>query len=202
METKKYTKQDLQELIEVLKRNGMLAIPTDTVYGLAIAATSSENYQTLVRAKGRPENKPFPLMVSSLEQLETLVEMDDRARRLVKKFMPGAVTFVFKRKPEMFAFLGEQDTLGIRMADDPWVHQIIDGLRTPIWLPSANRSGLETAVSSDMVVEQLAGRIDAYVEGACVGGRSSSVFDLTHKDVICLREGAISLADILEGENI
>ncbi|NLL74712.1 MAG: threonylcarbamoyl-AMP synthase [Erysipelothrix sp.] len=200
MDTLKYRKDDLNELVEILKDDGMVAIPTDTVYGLAIKASNSENYASLVKAKGRPENKPFPLMVSSYEQIEELVELDSRARNLMHKFMPGAVTFIFNRKESAFEFLGEQKTLGIRMADDPWVLSLIDQLESPIWLPSANVSGMETAISSDMVKEQLNGRIKAYVEGVCQGGRSSSVFDLTQKNIVCLREGDITLNDILEGE--
>lgn len=201
METRKYPKDDLETLVEIIKKDGMVAIPTDTVYGLAIQATSFDNYQSLVKAKGRPENKPFPLMVSSYEQIEELVELDSRSRNLMHKFMPGAVTFIFKRKATSFEFLGEQTTLGIRMADDPWVHELINSVGSPIWLPSANRSGEETAISSDMVVEQLDGRINAYVEGICEGGRSSSVFDLTQKNIVCLREGDITLEDILQGES-
>ena len=201
METRKYTKEDLNELVEIIKNDGMVAIPTDTVYGLAIKASDFDNYQTLIKAKGRPENKPFPLMVSSYEQIEALVELDDRSRRLMHQFMPGAVTFIFNRKETSFPFLEDQKTLGIRMADDPWVIELIEYVGSPIWLPSANRSGEPTAISSDMVVDQLNGRINGYVEGICSGGRSSSVFDLTQKNIVCFREGDISLDDILQGEN-
>lgn len=199
MDTIEYTKKDIDKLVSILKNDGLVAVPTDTVYGLAVKASDESNYKKLIHAKGRPENKPFPLMVSSYEQLESLVELDDRARHLMHTFMPGAVTFIFKRKEESFSFLKDQKTLGIRMADDEFIKELIDKLGSPIWLPSANLSGQETAVNSDMVVEQLDGRIDAYVKGVCLGGTSSAVFDIVNEDIVCLRKGDISLEDILRG---
>ncbi|QIK68961.1 threonylcarbamoyl-AMP synthase [Erysipelothrix sp. HDW6C] len=196
METKQFDKKEIDAIASTIKEGGLVAIMTDTVYGLAAHSGNDAMYQKLKDAKERPENKPFPLMVASEAQIEAVAELTDVQRHLMRTFMPGAVTFIFKRKEGVFDFLGDQKTLGIRMADDAWVHEIITKVGHPIWLPSANRSGLTTATSSDMVLEQLEGRISGVVIGNIDGGKSSSVFDLTGPEIVCLREGIITLEQI------
>ena len=201
METKRFEFKDIKAISQEIKAGGMVAIPTDTVYGLAISTQEDENYQKLVKAKGRPDNKPFPLMVSSFEQLESVAELSERDRHLVHTFMPGAVTFVFKRKKEVFSFLEAFDTIGIRMADDAWVQALIDIVGYPLWLPSANLSGYDTATSSDMVLEQMDGLINGVVLGKSKAQLSSSVFDLSGEEITVLRQGNISLEAIMEEVN-
>lgn len=198
METKVYTKSEIEEIASVIADGGLVAIATDTVYGLAASSKEPENYTKLKEAKERPETKPFPLMVSSLDQIESIAQIADREKHLIETFMPGAVTFIFNRKEGVFDFLGDQKTIGIRMADDPWVQSLINKVGNPVWLPSANRSGLDTALNSDMVLEQLSGRIEGVVEGVCTGGQSSSVFDLTQEKIVCLREGIIKLETVMK----
>ena len=195
MKTKQINKEDLNHLVEILSEGGLVAIPTDTVYGLAASSLEEKNYHHLIKAKGRPENKPFPLQVSSYEMIEGLCDLSDRDRHLMKTFMPGAITFIFKKKTESFPFL-KHDTLGIRMASDSWVWNIIDLLGKPIWLPSANRSGEPTALNSNMVLEQLDGLIEAVVLGETHVQESSTVIDLSSTEIKCLRAGKISLETI------
>lgn len=201
METKKYSKEDQGIISQEIKAGKLVAIPTDTVYGLAASCNDEANYAKLVKAKGRPENKPFPLMVSSLEQITEIAVVGSREKKLIEKFMPGAVTFVMKRKADAFEFLEGFDTIGIRMADDLWVQEMIAQSGSPIWMTSANRSGEATALNSDMVLEQLNGRIDGVVIGESDGLAPSSVFDLSGDTIKVLREGELSLETILEELN-
>ncbi len=201
METKKYSKEDQGIISQEIKAGKLVAIPTDTVYGLAASCNDEANYAKLVKAKGRPENKPFPLMVSSLEQITEIAVVGSREKKLIEKFMPGAVTFVMKRKADAFEFLEGFDTIGIRMADDLWVQDMIAQSGSPIWMTSANRSGEATALNSDMVLEQLDGRIDGVVIGESDGLSPSSVFDLSGDTIKVLREGELSLETILEELN-
>lgn len=198
MITKVYKKSEINEVSEQLKKGELVAIMTDTVYGLAASTHDEALYQKLIDVKHRPDTKPFPLMVASYEQIEAVAELEDWQRHLMHSFMPGAVTFIFKRKQGVFDFLGNQDTLGIRMADDAWVQELIGKLGHPLWLPSANISGMPTATSSAMVLEQLDGKIAGVIEGDIQGKISSSVFDLTGSQVVCLREGIVPLKAILE----
>lgn len=198
MDTRIYKKREIEDVAQRLKEGELVAIMTDTVYGLAASTHDSHLYQKLIDVKHRPDTKPFPLMVRSYDQIEDVADVEPWQRNLMHKFMPGAVTFIFKRKEGVFDFLGDQKTLGIRMADDVWVQELIDHVGYPLWLPSANVSGMPTATSSTMVLEQLNGKIAGVIEGNISGGISSSVFDLTGSQVVCLREGIIPLSIILE----
>lgn len=200
MNTVRLNKEAVDQIVSLLIEGGKVAIPTDTVYGLAIRSDQAVLYDDLKKTKGRPDSKPFPLMVGSIEQLDMLVEMDALTRYLVHAFMPGAVTFIFNKKAEVFPFLGTQTTLGIRMADDPWVQSLIVKLGVPIWLPSANLSGEETALNADMVLTQLDGLIEGVVLGEAQGKASSSVFDLTTPEIVQYREGPVSLEEIVEAK--
>lgn len=200
MKTIKFSKENTEEIAGLIKAGGLVAIMTDTVYGLAADSSQDYLYKKLKDVKERPDSKPFPLMVSSYDQIESLAILTDRDRRLMKKFMPGACTFIFNLKPGVFPFLKGQTTIGIRMADDPWVIDIINKVSAPIWLPSANLSGRDTALDSEMVLEQLDGLIEGVVIGESSGKMSSSVFDLSKDEIVCLREGPITLEEILKEE--
>lgn len=196
MLTQLLEKDNIERIVKILEEDGIVAIPTDTVYGLAIKSDSEALYKKLVRVKGRPEDKPFPLMVSSTQQLNQLVDMDPMTQHMVKHFMPGAITFIFKKKPSVFPFLKNQDTLGIRMADDLWVHSIIEKLGAPLWLPSANKSGDPTGTSSDEVYKNLKDEIEGIVIGESLKKTSSTVVDLSVFPYKILREGPITKEDI------
>lgn len=196
MKTKVFKKEDLKEIAALIKAGELVAIMTDTVYGLAASSHRPELYQKLQVAKQRPADKPFPLMVGNKDHIASMVKLGAVEHALIDVFMPGAVTFVFNRQDAVFSFLGDQKTLGIRMADDPWVQELIAEIGHPIWLPSANVSGMPTATSSAMVLEQMDGAIAGVVEGNIAGGISSSVFDLTGPEVVCLREGIVTLEAI------
>lgn len=198
--TIKFSKQEIDPIVSMIRNGGLVAIMSDTVYGLAADSSQDFLYDKLKKVKGRPDNKPFPLMVSSYNQIGKIAELSERDKRLMHKFMPGACTFIFNLKEGMFPFLKGQKTIGIRMADDPWVMEIIDKVDAPIWLPSANLSGHETALNSEMVLNQLDGKIEGLVIGASSGKQSSSVFDLTGKEIVCLREGPVSLDEIIKEE--
>ncbi len=190
--TERLYKDEVNRVVEILKDDGIVAIPTDTVYGLAVRSDQESLYEKLKTVKERPENKPFPLMVSSIEQLESIVEMTDFTRHMVKTFMPGAITFIFKKKEDVFPYLNDQKTLGVRIADDAWVHEVIDKLGVAVWLPSANKSEAPVGTTSDVVLSQLDNDIDAVVLGESASKPSSTVVDISEDEIIILREGPIS----------
>ncbi len=194
--TKILDREDKDEILEILKNDGLVALPTDTVYGLAIKSDSEELYNTLKEVKTRPDNKPFPLMVSDIAQLEEVVELTPLGKHLVESFMPGPITFIFNKKEDVFPYLKDQKTLGIRIADDMFVRNLIRDLNQPIWLPSANLSGEETATSSMEVLKQLDGAIDGVIWGYSLNKESSTVVDITEDKIKILREGPITQASL------
>lgn len=194
--TKLFEKTDSQAIVDCLKNKGMVAIPTDTVYGLAIRSDDAALYESLKRVKQRPDTKPFPLMVSNTDQIEALADLSELQKHLIKTFMPGPITFIVKRKEAVFSFLKDQMTLGIRVADDVWVQDLIARLGVPIWLPSANLSGENTATSSLEVLSQLDEKIDGVVLGDSLNKTASSVVDISQDKIVILRPGPITQASL------
>jgi len=195
--TKELEKSDIDQVSQLIQDGKIVAVPTDTVYGLAIRSDDARLYEQLKNVKNRPDDKPFPLMVASMKQLEALVELRDRDRLLIKKFMPGPVTFIFNKKKDAFSYLQHQSTLGVRLAE-PWLQSVLEQAGVSVWLPSANKSNHPTGTTSDEVLGQLEGRIDGVVLGSSDKKASSSVFDLSQEEIRELRKGEISLETLLD----
>ena len=181
-----------------MKEGNVVAFPTDTVYGLGVIYENEEALEALKEAKGRPENKPIPTMVASLEQIETIAEVDDRARKLVNAFMPGAFTIILKKKDTLPDYITNGfDTVGIRMPDDPFVLEMIEKCEKPLLVTSANLSGEETGVNDEQVLSQLDGRIDAIVLGEAGGKVASTIVDMSKEEINIIRSGPIDEETIL-----
>lgn len=197
METQRLTKKDSAQIIEILNRGGVVAFPTDTVYGLAVRYDLKEAILKMKEAKQRPETKPFPMMVSSKAQIERVAVTDARSQKLIDQWMPGALTLVFKKRPEIDELVTNGfPTIGIRMPDDDFVLEIINRVGVPLLVPSANLSGQPSCTTSGEVLKQLDGRIDAVVLGESGASTASTVCDTTGDELKILRQGPIKLEDL------
>ena len=197
METQRLTKKDSAQIVEILNRGGVVAFPTDTVYGLAVRYDLKEAILKMKEAKQRPETKPFPMMVSSKAQIERVAVTDARSQKLIDQWMPGALTLVFKKRPEIDELVTNGfPTIGIRMPDDDFVLEIINRVGVPLLVPSANLSGQPSCTTSEEVLKQLDGRIDAVVLGESGASTASTVCDSTGDDLKILRQGPIKLEDL------
>lgn len=197
METQRLTKKDSAKIVEILNSGGVVAFPTDTVYGLAVRYDLKEAILKMKEAKQRPENKPFPMMVSSKAQIERVAVTDARSQKLIDQWMPGALTLVFKKKPEIDELVTNGfPTIGIRMPDDDFVLEIINRVGVPLLVPSANLSGQPSCTTSEEVLKQLDGRIDAVVLGESGASTASTVCDTTGDELKILRQGPIKLEDL------
>ena len=197
METQRLTKKDSASIVEILNRGGVVAFPTDTVYGLAVRYDLNEAILKMKEAKQRPETKPFPMMVSSKAQIERVAFTDVRSQKLIDHWMPGALTLVFKKKPEVDELVTNGfPTIGIRMPDDEFVLEIINRVGVPLLAPSANLSGQPACTTSEEVLKQLDGRIDAVVLGESGASTASTVCDTTGGELKILRQGPIKLEDL------
>ncbi|MDE6195340.1 MAG: threonylcarbamoyl-AMP synthase [Erysipelotrichaceae bacterium] len=193
MKTEKLYEKDLLSIITYLKEGKVVALPTDTVYGLAVIYENEQALKRLKEAKGRPENKPIPTMVSSIAQMEEVAKLNTVAKQLAKSFMPGAFTMVLKKQDAVASYLTNGlDTIGVRIPDDPFLQKVIQGCGKPLLVSSANLSGLPCGYDTECVLEQLDGRIDAIVVGEAKG-KASTIVDLTGEKWKVLREGPISL---------
>ena len=193
MKTIRFEKEDIEAVIELLKEGNVVAFPTDTVFGLGVIYENEEALKALKDSKGRPENKPIPTMVASLKQIEEIAEVDERARKLVEAFMPGAFTIILKKKKGLPEYLTNGfDTIGIRMPDDAFVLDVIKGCGKPLLVTSANLSGEDTGITDEQVLSQLDGRIDAIVLGEAKGKTASTIVDLSKEEPVILRSGPIA----------
>lgn len=193
MNTVRLEKEDLQQVAQLLKEGNVVAFPTDTVYGLAVIYENEEALEALKRSKGRPENKPIPTMVSSIEQMKEIALMSEEATALAEAFMPGAFTMILKKKETLPAYLTNGfDTVGIRMPNDEFILELIEACGKPLLVTSANLSGEETGIRDDQVLSQLDGRIHAIVMGEAVGKVASTIVDFSGEDVKIIREGPVT----------
>ena len=191
--------EDIKAAGEVLKQGGIVAFPTDTVYGLGAVFDDEKAVRKIFAAKGREEKKPLSILVADSAQVELLSEiksgeMAQKAERLMKKFWPGALTLIFRKKPGIpDAVTAGGETIGIRMPDMELTRELIRAAGKPLAAPSANTSGKRSSVSAREVLEDLDGKIDMVIDGGtCPVGVASTVVDMTGETPVILREGVIT----------
>lgn len=196
---KKASEEAFKEAGRILKAGGILAFPTDTVYGLGAVYTNDAAVKRIFAAKGRDEKKPLSILVSDPSQALLLSdEITPQAKKLMEAFWPGALTLILKKNSSVSDRISAgRDTVGIRMPDSEAALKVIEAAGAPLAAPSANLSGKRSSVSFENVKEDLYGRIDMIIDGGdCPIGLSSTIADLSGKDLRLLREGSISRRDL------
>lgn len=186
------TAEGLDRAAEILRRGGVVAVPTETVYGLAANGLDSEAVRRVFAAKGRPEYKPVSLFVPDLDAAERFCHVTEAARRL-SRFWPGPLTAILRRKPcvpDVITSGGEG--VGIRVPDDETTLSLLRRVDFPLTGTSANLSGQPSTRSAGEALEVFRGRVEAVLEGEAPGGVPSTVLDLTGKIAKIVRLGAIS----------
>lgn len=181
-----------REAAEVILGGGVVAYPTDTLYGLGVNPFVRECVDKLLQVKRRPVEKGIPLLVGSLEDAERLVYFTPEARILAKTFWPGPLTIVLVQRaylPDEIS--GGRGIVGVRLPDHPLPQQIAKITGGAITGTSANISGREPARTAREVVEQLGDGVDLVLDGGETGGTPSTVIDLTQKPPVIIREGVI-----------
>lgn len=197
METKRLNKEDFEEALAIVRQGGTVAFKTDTVFGLGVRYDCTEAIKKLKAAKGRPESKPFPMMVSSIEQLKKVAVVHARDEQIIRAFMPGALTMIFKKREAVSDEVTNGfDTIAIRMPDDEFILRLIDELGVPMLVTSANISGETAALDDVEALRQLDGRIDAVVKGKSGGSTASTILDVSTEKMCVLRQGELTLAEI------
>jgi L-threonylcarbamoyladenylate synthase len=189
--------------VELLRGGGLVALPTETVYGLAARADSEAAVGRIYSAKGRPDFNPLIVHVASMEMAESLAIFDDRARLLAKRYWPGPLTIVLPLRPGApiaAAVTAGLSTIALRMPAHPAMRAILNGAGVPLAAPSANRSGAISPTAAGHIIASLGGRIDAVVDGgACEAGLESTIVALREGgDWQLLRPGPITEAEVAE----
>ncbi|HZP26504.1 MAG TPA: L-threonylcarbamoyladenylate synthase [Dehalococcoidia bacterium] len=188
----------IDQALAVLCQGGLVAYPTDTIYGLGALATDDAAVRCLFAVKGRELDKALPLLLADAVQAEASAEMTPLARELMAAFWPGALTIVLRRRTEFRSLaLAGGDTIALRVPDQPLVRELIRRFGAPLTGTSANRSGGASPLTADEVARQLADEIDLLIDGGpCPGGVESTVVDATGAVPRLLRKGALAWQSI------
>lgn len=189
------------ELVGIMRGGGLVAVPTETVYGLAGNGLDEKAVAEIYEVKGRPEVKPLSLMVHDAASMERYCEsVPPQTYTLAKRFWPGPLTIVMKAKPcvpEIVRAGGE--TVGLRCPDHPLTLELLEKSRVPFAAPSANPSGESSPKNADSVLKYFDGKIDAVLDGGeCGIGRESTLIDLSRMPYRILRQGALPADEIAD----
>jgi L-threonylcarbamoyladenylate synthase len=192
-------KQQIEEGISILKRGGLVAFPTDTVYGLGAWAGHREAVERVYRVKGRVVGRALPLLLAHISQVSEVAEaVPEVAWLLARSFMPGALTLILYKSPSVpdIVTAGGR-TVAVRIPAHPVPVALIRGLGAPVIGTSANLSGRPSALTAGEVLSQFGNGIDLIIDGGrCSGGRESTIVDLTGEVPVVLRDGAISRKEL------
>ena len=193
--------EELAEAAAVLKSGGLVAFPTETVYGLGGNALDEDAARKIYAAKGRPSDNPLIAHISCAAELAPLVrEIPEAGRKLMEAFWPGPLTMIFPKSSKVpYGTTGGLDTVAVRMPDDPVASRLIELAGVPVAAPSANTSGRPSPTTADHVWQDMNGRIDMIIDGGPVGiGVESTIVDVSSPVPSVLRPGAITMEMLRE----
>ncbi len=188
----------LARAVSVIQAGGLVAFPTDTVYGLAADLRNPQAIDRIYQTKGRDTTKAIAVLVGSVEQLSLVTaDLPPAAVRLASRFWPGALTLVVPKRTNLPDNLSQTPTVGVRMPDHAFAREFLTTIG-PLAVTSANLSGQADALTAADVLAQLGGRVDLILDGGrCPGGVPSTVVDCTSAEIRILRAGAIPAEEIL-----
>lgn len=200
-EIKPFNEQCVDNAAEILKSGGLVAIPTETVYGLAANALDEKAVSEIFKAKGRPQDNPLIVHISDFDMLKPLVkDIPEIAKRLADKFWAGPLTMIFDKSdiiPNITS--GGLSTVAVRMPDNEAARRIIRKCGFPLAAPSANTSGKPSPTKAQHVYEDMNGKIPLIIDGGeCAVGVESTVICFKDGKIRILRPGGVTPADLSE----
>ena len=194
---KRYNKNEIDKLASILKNDGIIAVPTDTVFGICASINSKIAYQKIIKLKNRPLDKSFPIMCANETQIRKIAIVDDIAEKIIKKFMPGPITLVLNKNCNLPNYItNNKDTIAIRMATSKEIEELIIKTGNPLFMTSANKSNQPECATLDEI-EKTFPTLDAMLDGNVTFGQASTIIDCTKYGTIkVLRSGPISIEQI------
>lgn len=187
----------ISRALEILHAGGLVAFPTDTVYGVGALAFDGQAVESIYAAKDRPIEKAIPVLIGDIQDVEKVgVNIPEPARRLAARFWPGPLTILVPKRAELPDGVSATSTVGLRVPDHAVARALLHAAG-PMAVTSANISGAQSPVTAQEVYEQLGGRIALIIDGGKTpGGIPSTLVDCSGEEVKILREGPISLREI------
>ncbi len=193
---RRFREDETEELAEILNQDGVISVPTDTVFGVCARMDSEAAQEHLRDVKHRPLTKAFPIMCSDEAQIKTVAEVTPLGEKMIRAFMPGPVTLILKKKAEVPAYVnGNMETLAVRMATSEPVKKLIEAVGCPLFMTSANQSGQPVCTSLDEI-EQACPDLDGMMEGEPHFGEASTIIDCTKEEPVILRQGPVTMEQI------
>ncbi|KAL7718722.1 sua5 [Entamoeba marina] len=193
------TIDELKEAGEILRKGGLVAFPTETVYGLGADAFNGESLNQVFKVKGRPNDNPLICHISDITMLNRLAAtIPEEAQLLIDKFWPGALTIIFQKQPNVpYEATGKLETVGVRMPSHPIANLLIAAANTPLAAPSANLSTKPSPTTAQHCITDLDGRVDMIIDGgeADIGVESTVVMFKSNQPII-LRPGGVTLEQL------
>ena len=195
---KRYKPNEIEKMAQILKNDGVISVPTDTVFGICAKMYSEIAYNKLIKIKNRPIEKSFPIMCADEKQIKNIAVVNEIAEKLIRAFMPGPITLVLKKNSNLPEYVTNgKDTIAIRMATSKPIEELIIKIESPIFMTSANQSGQPECENLDEI-EKACPNIDGMMEGEVKYSKGSTIVDCTSKEIKILREGPIKLEQIIE----
>jgi L-threonylcarbamoyladenylate synthase len=185
--------REIEKGVKILKKDGVIAFPTDTVYGLGADAFNATAVERIYKIKNRSRHQQLPLLIADIEQLTALANpIPEIAWFLTRHFWPGGLTLVLPKTDSLPVHLASGPTIAVRVPNHPICLALIQRLGNPIIGTSANISSRPSVLTADEVEQQLGGKIDFVIDGGkCPGGRESTIVDVTCEPPVILRQGII-----------
>lgn len=202
MKTEIVPASEIRSALTILRSGGLVAFPTDTVYGVGSLAFDQQAIESIYLAKSRPVEKAIPVLIGDLPDLEKVSDnIPDMALRLAARFWPGPLTCVIPKNQILPAAISATPTVAVRIPDHVDARALLRAAG-PLAVTSANISGRASPVTAQEVYEQLNGRIPLILDGGVTpGGVPSTLVDCTAESPVILREGPVSMQDLLAALN-
>ena len=191
-----YNENEIDELVYILKNDGVISVPTDTVYGLCGKIDSKKAYEKLLDIKERPINKAFPIMCADEKQVRKIGIVDKNIEKLISEFMPGPITLILERNENLDDYITNgKNTIAVRIATTKALVELIRKVGTPIFMTSANKSG-EPECKNIAEIEKLSPLLDGILYGKYSFGKASTIVDCRFGEIKIIRKGPISEKEI------
>ena len=196
--TKVVLENQMNEICDVIQKGGIVAFPTETVYGVGIHFNDEEALERLMEAKNRDYSKAITLMVADKADISQYAYISPQAQKMIDQFMPGMITLIFQKKESVRdSMTNGKSTIGIRIPDSEFVLSLLKKVG-PMLVTSANLSQHSNTTSTQEVLNQLDGRIDLVVDGKTSDNIASTVVDVSQDEIKILRAGKITKEQIEE----
>lgn len=194
------TSENITKAAETIKNGGLVAFPTDTVYGLGADVYNTSAVANIFAVKGRPTFDPLISHIAEIDFLSEYAQTDSRILDLAKHFWPGPLTFVLKRKDQNHALdlvCSGLPNIAVRMPNNPIALELIKKSGTPIAAPSANKFKSISPTTAHHVYNSLGEKVDMILDGGrCIVGVETTIIDLTTKEIVILRAGGLSKEEL------